>query len=172
MNTITDSPLSVARGTSTVCRVTIAAVLLYFAVQIPVLSSPVSTHFNFTEVAQGIYVHQGKIHGNEHPQRDDIANIGAIVGDDCIAIIDTGGSPAVGARLKQAIRAISDRDICYVINTHIHFDHLLGNAAFADGTVRFVRCPRRSFLLSGTIRNWATAKATASSDPISLSLIT
>ncbi|MEX2523651.1 MAG: quinoprotein relay system zinc metallohydrolase 2 [Gammaproteobacteria bacterium] len=91
-----------------------------------------------SEIAEGIYVHQGKIVSTDHAQRDDSANIGFIIGDECIAVIDTGGSPAVGARLRQAIHKISDRKICYVINTHIHYDHLLGNAAFSDEDARFV----------------------------------
>ncbi len=61
-----------------------------------------------------------------------IANTGFVVGGKCIAVIDTGGSPAEGKALRTAIEAISDRPICYVINTHGHPDHFLGNSAFAD----------------------------------------
>lgn len=112
--------------------------VLFFTFQYTVFASSVSTHFNLTEVAAGIYVHQGKTVTTAHPQRDDTANIGFIIGDDCIAVIDTGGSPSVGARLRQAVREVSDQNICYIINTHIHYDHLLGNAAFADEDVQFI----------------------------------
>lgn len=86
--------------------------------------------FNLVEVSPGNYLHNGKHVSIDHEQHDDIANIGFIVGDKCIAVIDTGGSVDIGIKLLHQIRAVSDKPICYVINTHIHFDHLLGNKAF------------------------------------------
>lgn len=112
------------------------ALLLTFLYAAP--ASSVSANFNLTEITAGIYVHQGKIVTTDHPQRDDSANIGFIIGDECIAVIDTGGSPSTGTRLRQAIRKVSDQNICYVINTHIHYDHILGNAAFAHEDARFI----------------------------------
>ncbi len=88
--------------------------------------------FTVTQVAPGVYVHQGQHYDINHARRDDIANIGFIVGDRCVAVIDSGGSVAVGHRLRGAIRQITDLPICYVINTHVHYDHLLGNAALVD----------------------------------------
>lgn len=86
--------------------------------------------FNLKQVAQGIYVHQGLIELPDTHNHDAIANIGFIVGEQCIAVIDTGGSPAQGKQLKQAIKKISALPICYVINTHVHPDHIFGNSAF------------------------------------------
>lgn len=90
------------------------------------------------EVRPGVWLHQGRHLPVEHPQGDDIANIGFVIGEQCIAVIDSGGSVSTGRALLRAVRQISDKPICYVINTHIHFDHLLGNAAFAGGKTRFV----------------------------------
>ena len=104
---------------------------------LPVASDEVPT-FNLTQVADGVYVHSGLHVPLTHPQHDDIANIGFIVGEQCIAVIDAGGSVAIGGMLRAAIRRISDRPICYVINTHVHFDHVLGNFAFLEDKPRFV----------------------------------
>ena len=88
--------------------------------------------FNLTGISEGIYVHQGKHVDLDHPDHDDIANIGFIIGDKCIAVVDTGGSVAIGLALKKAIKSKSSLPVCYVINTHIHFDHVLGNIAFTE----------------------------------------
>lgn len=84
-----------------------------------------------TEVASGVYVHRGA-HAEANSENDGgIANIGFIVGARSVAVIDTGGSPTIGLGLLSAIREVTDRPIAYVINTHFHPDHILGNSAFA-----------------------------------------
>ncbi len=88
------------------------------------------------QVAAGIYVRPG--HAAVVFEGDEVANLGFIVGDRCVAVVDTGGSVAEGRALDCAIRAVSDRPVCYVINTHVHPDHLLGNAAFARPGVEFL----------------------------------
>lgn len=90
------------------------------------------------EVADGVFVHQG-VHAlpDEH-NRGEIANIGFIRGERCVAVIDTGGSPAQGRALETAVAALTQVPICYVINTHVHPDHIYGNAAFRQPGVVFI----------------------------------
>ena len=94
--------------------------------------------FDLTEVADGLYVHHGVTVNVEHPQHDDIANIGFIVGEQCVAVIDTGGSAKIGHQLRSAIKRITPLPICYVINTHVHYDHVLGNIAFQQDKPQFI----------------------------------
>ncbi len=98
--------------------------------QIPELS--------LTQVGAGVFVHLGKPLPLEAPGHDDIANIGFIVGAKCIAVIDTGGSVRIGRALHAAITARSAVPICYVINTHVHVDHVLGNVAFKEERTSFI----------------------------------
>jgi quinoprotein relay system zinc metallohydrolase 2 len=85
-----------------------------------------------------VFVHVGKQLALDAPGHDDIANIGFIVGTRCAAVIDTGGSVRIGRALRAAIRQHTALPVCYVINTHVHVDHVLGNAAFRDDKPQFV----------------------------------
>jgi quinoprotein relay system zinc metallohydrolase 2 len=102
------------------------------------------------ELAPGVYVHLGQQLALDAPGHDDIANIGFIIGSRCVAVIDTGGSMRIGRALRSAIKLRTTHPICYVINTHVHVDHVLGNAAF--------RPDRPSF-----VGHWALAAAIARS---------
>lgn len=90
------------------------------------------------EVAQGVFVHIGKPESPNKNNHGAIANIGFIVGDRCVAVIDTGGNPNQGLALKKAVQAATDKPVCYVINTHVHPDHIYGNLAFKVPGVKFI----------------------------------
>lgn len=103
-------------------------------------AAPKNTSASFlTEVAPGVFVHQG-VHAAEMTGANlgDISNCGFVVGKDAIAVIDTGGSAKFGAKLKAAIRNKSQLPIRYVINTHMHPDHVFGNAPFEGENTSFV----------------------------------
>jgi quinoprotein relay system zinc metallohydrolase 2 len=102
-----------------------------------IAAAPVETPLAVQEIADGDYVHFGLIALPTPDNGGDIANLSIIVGQEAVALVDTGGSVNVGQRLLLAVRGITGKPIRYVINTHEHPDHVFGNAAMPSG-VTFV----------------------------------
>ena len=95
-------------------------------------------NFEVTEIAPGNYVHYGTFAERAPGNLGDNANIGFIVGQRCVLVVDAGGSLAVGRALKTAIRRVTQTPICHVVLTHVHPDHFFGAAAFLDDGAQFV----------------------------------
>jgi quinoprotein relay system zinc metallohydrolase 2 len=95
-------------------------------------------NFEVTQVAPGNYVHYGSFDERSPENLGDNANIGFIVGQRCVLVVDAGGSLPVGRALKNAIRRVTQVPICHVVLTHVHPDHFFGAAAFLDDGAQFV----------------------------------
>lgn len=105
---------------------------------LPRVSLAEALDINLLEVAPGIFVHVGEYALVNAENHGDISNACLIIGSTSVAVIDTGGSYAVGKALRDAIGKVTDKPVRYVINTHMHPDHVLGNAAFEGIGAEFV----------------------------------
>lgn len=80
---------------------------------------------SWREVAPGVHVRR-------HEELN--LNCGLVVGEQRALVIDTRSFQAQGQELLGAVREITDRELV-VVNTHAHFDHCFGNAAFRDSQI-------------------------------------
>ncbi|MGE3738620.1 MAG: quinoprotein relay system zinc metallohydrolase 2, partial [Geminicoccaceae bacterium] len=91
-----------------------------------------------TEIAPGIFVHQGPYEEFSPANGGGIGNLGFVVGERSVAVIDSGGSLHQGEALLAAVRARTPLPVSHVILTHAHPDHTFGTAAFTGEGVAVV----------------------------------
>jgi cyclase len=81
-------------------------------------------HFTLERLADGIYV---ALAGEG---RGAAANAGIIALGDAALVFDTMLTAQAGADLREAAEQLTDSPVRYVINSHRHPDHVMGNSAF------------------------------------------
>ena len=86
--------------------------------------------FRLREIGDGVFAFQG-VDELMHPANEGaICNLGVVVGTEAAAVIDSGGSLAEGQAFVAAITKATSKPVRFLINTHMHPDHIFGNAAF------------------------------------------
>ena len=86
--------------------------------------------FSLREIADGVFAFQG-VNELMHPENEGaICNLGVVVGADAVAVIDSGGSLVEAQAFIAAIAEVTSKPVRFLINTHMHPDHIFGNAAF------------------------------------------
>jgi quinoprotein relay system zinc metallohydrolase 2 len=101
-------------------------------------ASDIQPSYKLINVSEGVYYHQGVHEDANESNFGAIANISFVIGSKCVAVIDSGGSYLEGTLLRNAIKQKTALPICYIINTHVHPDHTLGNAAFKDEDPEYI----------------------------------
>jgi len=89
-------------------------------------------------IAENVYAFTGVAAMMEPSNQGAICNVGLVVGSEAAALIDSGGSYLEGTELLHSVRAITDKPLRYLINTHMHPDHIFGNAAFKETGAQIV----------------------------------
>lgn len=62
-------------------------------------------------------------------------NVGAVVGDGAVLVVDTRSWRAEAEELLDELRALTPFLLTHVVNTHDHFDHCFGNEVFEHAEV-------------------------------------
>ena len=103
------------------------------------LSNLFSADFDYKlkpiKLAENSYYFYGKEEYFSKTNGGDIANCSFIITKNSVILIDTGSSQQYGEQVKKEIAKITDKPIKYVINTHHHPDHFLGNNAFMGSDI-------------------------------------
>lgn len=94
------------------------------------------------EIAPGVLFRQGIVDQITADNAGRIANLSVVIGDDSVAVIDTGSSRAEGQALYAAIRRVTDKPISHAILTHMHPDHSLGASVFSEAGAMLVASDR------------------------------
>lgn len=108
------------------------AVCLPMMAALPAAAAPlqvkqISPQFTLEQIAPDVYAF---ISNNTTHDWED-GNSVAIVGDRCVAVVDAPATYLSKQHLAE-IRKITNRPVCYVINTHFHRDHVMGNHVYKD----------------------------------------
>ena len=96
---------------------------LVFPAQVPASGAA----YKFTEIVPGVYSAIGTGAMNVG------SNSAVIVNRDEVMIVDSHISPESGRAMLQELKAITDKPVRFLINTHFHYDHTNGNQAFPPG---------------------------------------
>ena len=71
-------------------------------------------------------------------------NIGVVLGEDGVLLIDTRESHEAAEELARELCALTSKPVRWIVNTHWHWDHVFGNAVFPHATIWGHRLCRRA----------------------------
>lgn len=94
---------------------TVSAATLY--------AQDVATEVAISEAADGVYMLNGA--------NGFSSNMGLLVGDERVVLIDDGMAP-ISADLMATVDELAGRPIDFIVNTHVHGDHVGSNAILAE----------------------------------------
>ncbi len=99
------------------------------ALTVSVISSPAIAQGQFAGVELSIEPVAGNVYMVQRPGGG--GNVGVQVGSDGVLLVDSLFAP-LADRLVAAVGQVSDEEIRFLINTHIHIDHVGGNENLAQ----------------------------------------
>lgn len=104
------------------CVQTLLSMLVSISLTVPAQEA----EFGLSRVADGVYV---GIRG-EPPGLTFVSNTVFIVNDEDVVVVDTGVGPSTARATIAALRKLTAKPVKFVINTHWHDDHVMGNASY------------------------------------------
>lgn len=94
----------------------------------PLIAFGQANNFELTKVADGVYAAIRK----EPPGLTVNGNSVFIINENDVIVVDTTLTPGTAKEEIAALRKLTTNPVKYVINTHWHDDHILGNQAYRE----------------------------------------
>ena len=89
--------------------------------------------FSVTPIADNVYSIVAPSFGLPTPENKGWnSNSHFVVTQEGVLLFDTGSSELIGKEIRRAIKSVTDKPIRWVVNSHSHADHWLGNAEFSN----------------------------------------
>ncbi|HEY0547936.1 MAG TPA: MBL fold metallo-hydrolase [Pyrinomonadaceae bacterium] len=107
-----------------VARVCLVALLL----SMPLAARGQNGKFEMVKVAEGVYAAVR----TEPPGLTVNANSVFIINEDDVVVVDTTLTPGTAKEELAALRKLTTKPVRYVINTHWHDDHIMGNQVYRE----------------------------------------
>ncbi len=101
---------------------------ILFAFAAAARAQPVDPHFKLEQLADGVYAAVR----TDPPGWGANANNLFVIDADGVVVVDTNFGPSSTKDVLKALRTLTDKPVRFVINTHWHDDHVLGNQVYRD----------------------------------------
>lgn len=125
--------------------------LAMLAVSLRPAAAPPALTFEFTQLADGVYA---SIRQEPVGLGVDANNL-LVIGDDGVLVVDTNFGPSSTRQVLAKLRTITDKPVKYVVNTHPHDDHVLGNSVYREAF------PEAEFIGHPFLREYLPGKGAA-----------
>jgi len=105
----------------------ILLVILLLAWQ-PLLQAQGRRPIEMVKVADGVYAFI-----DHHATREVVfGNSTVVIGDDGVLVFDSNQLPSLARKVLAEIRRLTDKPVRYVVNSHWHWDHTMGNEVYRE----------------------------------------
>ncbi|QKT03114.1 MBL fold metallo-hydrolase [Ectothiorhodospiraceae bacterium 2226] len=135
-----------------------AAVLVLLALSLAVQAKPATVddyEMSAQEIAPNVYAVLTP--SRDFPSAENLgwnANMAFVVTEEGVLVFDTGSSEVIGEAILRTIRTVTEAPIRWIVNSHSHGDHWLGNAAVAEDGTEILASARTRELIENDGLEW------------------
>ncbi|MEO2051303.1 MAG: MBL fold metallo-hydrolase [Allomuricauda sp.] len=99
----------------------------------------VKPNFVVTKIAENVYSIISPNIGLPTPENKGWnSNVHFVITQTGVLLFNSGSSESIGNNIKKAIKTVTDLPVRWLVNSHSHADHWLGNAAFSDTVTEII----------------------------------